>query len=213
MKHIPTSLLTAALSLAAASAYMQAAKSSPAVGASAYTVNATHHRVSHRSRDHHRRERTYRSRRGDAREQVRFFSGEAEYFRQRLQRCAHLRPATKTRCRLELLDLVTDHRRESTDTVNDGKGPDNMTAKADIIKYLKDSFAFGHKAITTLNRVEPCPTDYLEQWQADHSPIPGNIRRCSRVRSLRSTDRISPYEWYHPARESRAIVQAGINSQ
>jgi uncharacterized damage-inducible protein DinB len=37
------------------------------------------------------------------------------------------------------------------DTVNDGKGPDNMTAKADIIKYLKDSFAFGHKAVATLN--------------------------------------------------------------
>jgi len=43
-------------------------------------------------------------------------------------------------------------------TVNDGKGPDNMTAKADIIKYLKDSFAFGHKAVATLtasNLVEP----------------------------------------------------------
>src|SRR5256885_2540499 len=37
------------------------------------------------------------------------------------------------------------------DTVNDSKGPDNMTAKADIIKYLKDSFAFGHKAVATLN--------------------------------------------------------------
>src|SRR5438093_8218419 len=35
--------------------------------------------------------------------------------------------------------------------VNDGKGPDNMTAKADIVKYLKDSFAFGHKAVATLN--------------------------------------------------------------
>ena len=44
------------------------------------------------------------------------------------------------------------------DTVNDGKGPDNMKAKADIIKYLKDSFAFGHKAVATLNSanlVEP----------------------------------------------------------
>lgn len=42
--------------------------------------------------------------------------------------------------------------------VNDGKGPDNMTAKADILKYLKDSFAFGHKAVATLtasNLVEP----------------------------------------------------------
>jgi uncharacterized damage-inducible protein DinB len=37
------------------------------------------------------------------------------------------------------------------DTVNDGKGPDNMKAKADILKYLKDSFAFGHKAVATLN--------------------------------------------------------------
>ena len=40
---------------------------------------------------------------------------------------------------------------KTPDTVNDGKGPDNMTAKADIIKYLKDSFAFGHKAVATLN--------------------------------------------------------------
>jgi uncharacterized damage-inducible protein DinB len=36
-------------------------------------------------------------------------------------------------------------------TVNDGKGPENMKAKADIIAYLKDSFAFGHKAVATLN--------------------------------------------------------------
>jgi len=47
------------------------------------------------------------------------------------------------------------------DTVNDGKGPDNMKAKADIIKYLKDSFAFGHKAVATLNSsnlVQPITT-------------------------------------------------------
>ena len=44
------------------------------------------------------------------------------------------------------------------DNVNDGKGPDNMKAKADIIKYVKDSFAFGHKSVATLtssNLVEP----------------------------------------------------------
>lgn len=44
------------------------------------------------------------------------------------------------------------------DNVNDGKGPENMKAKADIIKYLKDSFSFGHKAVATLNAsnlVEP----------------------------------------------------------
>ncbi len=44
------------------------------------------------------------------------------------------------------------------DSVNEGKGPDNMKAKADIIKFLKESFAFGHKAAATLtsaNLVEP----------------------------------------------------------
>ena len=44
------------------------------------------------------------------------------------------------------------------DTANDGKGPDNMTAKAEIIKFVKDSFAFGHKSVATLNSsnlVEP----------------------------------------------------------
>jgi uncharacterized damage-inducible protein DinB len=47
---------------------------------------------------------------------------------------------------------------KAPDTANDGKGPDNMTAKADVIKYLKDSFVFGHKAVATLNAsnlVEP----------------------------------------------------------
>ena len=47
---------------------------------------------------------------------------------------------------------------KAPDTVNDGKGPDNMKSKADIIKYVKDSFAFGHKAVATLtaaNIAEP----------------------------------------------------------
>jgi hypothetical protein len=42
--------------------------------------------------------------------------------------------------------------------VNDGKGPDNMKTKAEIIKFVQDSFAFGHKSVATLNSsnlVEP----------------------------------------------------------
>ena len=38
------------------------------------------------------------------------------------------------------------------------KGPDDMKAKADIIKYVKDSFVFCHKSVATLNSsnlVEP----------------------------------------------------------
>src|SRR5213593_556212 len=47
---------------------------------------------------------------------------------------------------------------KTPDTVNDGKGPDNMKAKAEIIKFVQDSFAFGHKSVATLNSsnlVEP----------------------------------------------------------
>jgi len=36
------------------------------------------------------------------------------------------------------------------DDLNNGKGPENMKAKADIIKFLKESFALGHKAAATL---------------------------------------------------------------
>jgi len=47
---------------------------------------------------------------------------------------------------------------KAPDTANEGKGPDNMKSKAEVIKFLKDSFAFGHKAVATLtasNLVEP----------------------------------------------------------
>ena len=65
------------------------------------------------------------------------------------------------------------------DNVNDGKGPDNMKAKADIIQYVKDSFAFGHKAVATLNEsnlVQPIPRNnrppttrlYLATFAAAH---------------------------------------------
>ena len=34
--------------------------------------------------------------------------------------------------------------------LNDGNGPENLKSKADIIKFLEDSFALGHKAAATL---------------------------------------------------------------
>jgi uncharacterized damage-inducible protein DinB len=36
------------------------------------------------------------------------------------------------------------------DDFKGGDGPDNLKTKADIIKFLKDSFALGHKAAATL---------------------------------------------------------------
>ena len=45
--------------------------------------------------------------------------------------------------------------------VNDEKGPDSVKSKADILKYLKDSYAYAHKAVATIteaNVVEPIPS-------------------------------------------------------
>src|ERR1700674_4156675 len=45
--------------------------------------------------------------------------------------------------------------------VNDENGPDSVKTKADIVKFLKDSFAYAHKAVATItdaNVVEPIPT-------------------------------------------------------
>ncbi len=45
--------------------------------------------------------------------------------------------------------------------VNDGKGPDSVKSKAEILKFLKDSFAYAHKAVATItdaNAVEPTRT-------------------------------------------------------
>ena len=45
--------------------------------------------------------------------------------------------------------------------VNDEIGPDSVKSKAEILKYLKDSYAYAHKAVATIteaNVVEPIPT-------------------------------------------------------
>jgi uncharacterized damage-inducible protein DinB len=45
--------------------------------------------------------------------------------------------------------------------VNNEKGPDSVKSKAEILKYLKDSYTYAHKAIATIteaNVVEPIPS-------------------------------------------------------
>jgi uncharacterized damage-inducible protein DinB len=42
-------------------------------------------------------------------------------------------------------------------------GPDSITSKADIIKFLKDSYAYAHKAVNTVdekNQVDPIPSPF-----------------------------------------------------
>jgi len=46
---------------------------------------------------------------------------------------------------------------------NGEKGPDSVKSKADILKFLKDSFAYAHKAvgsITDANALEPIPSPF-----------------------------------------------------
>ena len=153
-------LLTAALSLAAVSAYAQAPKSSPAAGASTSpstppTIASTIDR-------------------------------EISLIEKEVLEAAEAMPEDKYDFSPEKLNIPgSDYKGVRTfgeqlkhiaasnylfwspitgekppDSVNDGKGPDNMKAKADIIKYVKDSFAFGHKAVATLNEsnlVQPIP--------------------------------------------------------
>jgi uncharacterized damage-inducible protein DinB len=153
-------LLTAALSLAAASAYAQGAKSSPAAGASASASPSTPGTIASA------------------------IDREISIVEKEVVEAAEAMPEDKFDFSPEKLNVPgSDYKGVRTfgqqlkhiaasnyliwspitgekppDTVNDGKGPDNMKAKADIVKYLKDSFAFGHKSVATLNSsnlVEP----------------------------------------------------------
>jgi len=98
-------LLTAALSLAAASAYAQAAKSSPAAGASASPstpptiASAIDREISIIEKEIVEAAEAMPENKFDFSPEKLNLPGS---------------DATKTRCRLELLDLVTDHRRESS---------------------------------------------------------------------------------------------------
>jgi uncharacterized damage-inducible protein DinB len=150
MKHLSL-LLTAALLLAAASVYAQAAKSSTAAGASASPSTPATIASS--------------------------IDREISIVEKEVLEAAEAMPEDKFEFSPEKLNLPgSDYKGVRTfgqqlkhiaasnyliwspitgekppDNVNDGKGPDNMKAKADIIKFLKDSFAFGHKAVATLN--------------------------------------------------------------
>jgi hypothetical protein len=48
---------------------------------------------------------------------------------------------------------------------NGEKGPDSLKSKADIVKFLKDSFVYAHKAtatITDANGLEPIPNPFAQ---------------------------------------------------
>jgi hypothetical protein len=159
MKHIQTSLvLTAALSLAAVSAYAQDTKSSPATGASASPstpptiASAIDREISIVEKELVEAAEAMPEDKFDFSPEKLSVPG-ADYKGVRTfgEQLKHVAASNYL-----LWSPITGEK--PPDTVNDGKGPDNMKAKADIIKYLKDSFAFGHKAVATLtdsNLVQP----------------------------------------------------------
>src|SRR6476659_9832452 len=150
MKHTCL-LLTAALSLAAASAYAQAAKSSPATGASASPstpstiASAIDREISVVEKEVVEAAEAMPEDKFDfSPEKLNISGSDYKGVRTFGQQVKHVAASNYL-----IWSPITGEK--PPDTVNDGKGPDNMKAKADIIKFVKDSFAFGHKAVATLN--------------------------------------------------------------
>jgi uncharacterized damage-inducible protein DinB len=158
MKHIQTFLLTAAVSLTAASAHAQGAKSSPAAGASTSPsapptiASAIDREISIVEKELIDAAEAMPDNKFDfSPEKLNLPGSDYKAVRTFGEQLKHVAASNYL-----LWSPITGEK--PPDNVNDGKGPDNMKAKADIIKYLKDSFAFGHKAVATLNSsnlVEP----------------------------------------------------------
>jgi uncharacterized damage-inducible protein DinB len=152
MEQLQTSLLLiAALSVAAASAHAQGATSSPAAGASASPSNpatiasAIDREISLVEKEVvEAAEAMPESKFDFSPEKLNISGSDYKGVRTFGQQLKHVAASNYL-----IWSPITGEK--APDTANDGKGPDGMTAKADIIKYLKDSFAFGHNAVATLN--------------------------------------------------------------
>src|SRR6478672_10588635 len=161
MKLQTSLLLTAALSLAATSAYAQATKSSPAAGASGTPstpptiASAIDREVSIIEKEIVEAAEAMPENKFDfSPEKLNISGSDYKGVRTFGQQLKHIAASNYL-----IWSPITGEK--APDNVNDGKGPDTMTSKADIIKYLKDSFAFGHKTVATLtaeNLVQPLPS-------------------------------------------------------
>jgi DinB superfamily len=157
MKQLQTSLLLV-LSLAAASAYGQAAKNSPAAGTSASPstpptiASAIDREISLVEKEVVDAAEAMPEDKFDfSPEKLNLPGSNYKGVRTFGEQLKHIAASNYL-----IWSPITDEK--PPDTVNDGKGPDNMKAKADIIKFVKDSFLFGHKSVATLNSsnlVEP----------------------------------------------------------
>jgi uncharacterized damage-inducible protein DinB len=144
-------LITAAFSLAAASAYAQAAKSSPAAAGSASPstpptiASAIDREISLVEKEVLEAAEAMPEDKFDfSPDKLNVPGSDYKGVRTFGQQLKHIAASNYL-----IWSPITGEK--PPDNVNDGKGPDNMKAKADIIRYVKDSFAFGHKAVATLN--------------------------------------------------------------
>jgi uncharacterized damage-inducible protein DinB len=150
MKQVQTFLvLTAALSVAAASAHAQAAKGSPAPGASPSTpptiASAIDREISIVEKEVVEAAEAMPEDKFDfSPEKLNLPGSDYKGVRTFGEQLKHIAASNYL-----IWSPITGEK--PPDTVNDGKGPNNMKAKAEIIKFLKDSFAFGHKSVATLN--------------------------------------------------------------
>jgi uncharacterized damage-inducible protein DinB len=152
MKKLQTSLLlTAALSLAVASIYSQPAKSSPVAGGSALPstpptiASAIDREISLVEKEVVDAAEAMPENKFDfSPEKLNLPGSDYKGVRTFGEQLKHIAASNYL-----IWSPITGEK--PPDTVNDGKGPDNMKAKAEIIKYVKDSFAFGHKTVATLN--------------------------------------------------------------
>jgi len=62
--------------------------------------------------------------------------------------------------------------------LKDGNGPENLKTKADIIKFLKDSFALGHRAAAALTAEKHVAGSGAQQIAP---PLPRHFRRGPRL--------------------------------
>jgi uncharacterized damage-inducible protein DinB len=157
MKQLQT-FLTVALSLAAASAYSQPATSSPAGGASSSPstpptiASAIDREISLVEKEVVEAAEAMPENKFDfSPEKLNLAGSDYKGVRTFGQQLKHIAASNYL-----IWSPITGEK--PPDTVNDGKGPDNMRAKAEIIKFVKESFAFGHKSVATLNSsnlVEP----------------------------------------------------------
>jgi hypothetical protein len=150
MKQLQTSLLLV-LSLAAGSAYAQATKSSPAAGASAppstppTIASAIDREISLVEKQVvEAAEAMPEDKFNFSPEKLNLPGSDYEGVRTFGEQLKHIAASNYL-----IWSPITGEK--PPDTVNDGKGPDNMKTKGEIIKFLKDSFVFGHKSVATLN--------------------------------------------------------------